>query len=430
MLLVIALSAVCAAVVFFLAQGIGRAFVNRVYMSDDAIASRKSRVCSELSSYAYSHKVYGSDSAAIAEWSARYEYINVYVYARQESSGQNTAPRPSSPGQFSGTVAEYDNRFGKLYNIRFYDAVYAIAISDTSQLGQYSVCRVVAIIAACIVFVLVMFQYMRTLTERIVSLASEAAVIGRGELDAPITSEGDDEIAVLGREMDRMRRSVIEKMGNESRAWEANAELITAISHDIRTPMTSLLGYLSLLTEGNSDDAERNHRFASSAYSKALELKDLTDEMFRYFLVFGKSDLKLNSERFQADVLIPQMLAEAAFDLQDTGFRLQFVGDPGNGFIETDPLYLKRVFDNIVSNIKKYADPERPVMVITEQAEDRISVCFSNNIRKSMDKVESTKIGMRTCEKILEKMGGSFTVSTDRDHYAAELSLPLRRDEE
>ena len=271
--------------------------------------------------------------------------------------------------------------------------------------------------------------YIDRLTRRVIDLSKEAAAVSAGDLERSISARGRDEITQLADSMDEMRRSVIARMGNEKRAWEANTELITAISHDIRTPMTSLIGYLGLLCEGSADEDSRA-QFAASAYGKAMELKDLTDQLFRYFLVYGKAELELHRERFDARLLLGQMLGEAEFDLADAGFTMQRIDFEGECTIEADPLYLKRVLDNLISNIKKYADPAQPVVALSELKGGKLSLCVSNAVSQSLARKDSTKIGLRTCEKILSAMGGSFTTTGDGAHFAAELVLPALPPEE
>ena len=84
--------------------------------------------------------------------------------------------------------------------------------------------------------------------------------------------------------------------------------------------------------------------------------KALTDELFRYFLVFGRADLEMNLETLDARLLLEQLLGEAEFDLSDAGFAVQRIEFEGECSVTADPMYLKRVLDNLVSNIKKYAD--------------------------------------------------------------------------
>ena len=418
MLYTIVLSALAAVAVFFLISGIGDLAVDKIYMSPEAAASRKAEIYSRFSAYVTANNVAGGDSAAIARWTADNAYVTILVY---EGESLNSQP----PGQQSQPPAsQYNGQYGKLYPMRFADGVYQVAIGDNSQNREYSLNRMTAVTLASVAFVAIMLLYVRRLSLRIIRLSREAEEIGGGDLEHPITAAGEDELSMLAEEMDNMRRSVIERMGSERQAWEANSELITAISHDIRTPMTSLIGYLGLLNESDLGDTERVRQFTASAYGKAMELKDLTDELFRYFLVFGRSDPDMNMEPFDGAMLLGQLLSELEFDLSDAGFSVRHIDAGGECTVTADPLYLKRVLDNLVSNIKKYADRNRPVTVLTGLKDGMLTACVSNTVSKSGERVESTRIGLRTCEKIMSLMGGAFTVRRDEEHFAAELSIP------
>ena len=80
-----------------------------------------------------------------------------------------------------------------------------------------------------------------------------------------------------------------------------------------------------------------------------------------------------------------------------------------------------------MSNLKKYADKSQPVVFLTQLQEGVLSVCLSNTVRKDLNLVESTKIGLRTCEKIMQAMEGSFAVQKDDTHFAATFSLPIKK---
>lgn len=412
-------------VVFAIVYGTGWYAVQHVYMSDKNVASRKAAIYNQFSSYVSANELSSEDSAELALWSEDKPDITVLLYRNQEldariRSGMTEPASNMHPSERIVLAAQY----GKLYPVRFSDGVMQIAIGDYSENRKYTVCSIVAVSAAASTFILIMLWYMRQLTQRIIALSREAVEIGTGDLERPITVYGQDEITELAQSVDTMRRSVIEQMGSESRAWQANAELITAISHDIRTPMTSIIGYLGLLNENGFDDPARGKQFAASAYDKAMELKDLTDELFKYFLVFGKSGVEMEIESYDARLLTEQFLAEAEFDIADSGFTMDRTDFQGECSIAVDPLYLKRVFDNLVSNIKKYADPSQPVTAVCELKDGKFSVRVSNTVKRSMSKVESTKIGLRTCARMLETMGGEFKTFTDESHFAAELILP------
>ena len=408
--------------VFFAAYGIGSHFIDKVYMSPESVAARKAQIYTDFNVYVRRNGLAGTDSAAIARWTAKRDDVTIIV----TGGGGNYSVRRGEESPVSNQISDLvqiAGIYGKLYPMRFADGEYQIAIGDNSQNRERVVFLIGSLVLAAVAFIAVMFFYIRRVTDRILDLSEEAAVSGRGDLEAPITVAGGDEISVLAAEMDTMRRSVIERMGNEKRAWEANSELITAISHDIRTPMTSLIGYLGLLNDSSPDDRESRERFAAAAYHKALDLKDLTDELFKYFLVFGRAEIEMEREKYDARLLVEQLVGEAAFDLKDTGFEVEQQDFTGECTVVADPMYLKRVMDNLVSNAKKYADRSVPVVFRSELSGGVLSVRVSNAIAAGVSRVESTKIGLRTCEKIMQAMGGSFETKIEDERFTAVFSL-------
>lgn len=420
------LLALAVALAMFLAvYGTGCYMVSNIYMSEDNVAARRTSICDQFSSYVAENRLSADDSAQLAVWSEDKPDITILLYRNQEldmriRGGMAEPAANMLPSERNALATLY----GKLYPVRFTDGVIHIAIGDNSGNFKYIGCRMVALVAAALTFLVIMLWYVRRLTSRIIVLSKEAAEIGAGELERPITLSGYDEITELAASVDEMRRSVIDRMSSESRAWQANTELITAISHDIRTPMTSLIGYLGFLNEGDFADSTQAKQFTSSAYAKAMELKALTDELFKYFLVFGKSGIEMEIEPYDARLLTEQFLVEAQFDIASSGFTMDISDFEGECTICVDPLYLKRVFDNLVSNIKKYADASQPVTAVCRLEGGSFSVCVSNTVSRSMNKVESTKIGLRTCGRILDIMGGRFKTDSSDGRFTAELILP------
>ena len=409
---------ICAALAVFVAvNAVGGLIVDNYYMSPDSVSARKAEIYSSFSLYVNEYGIEGRDSSQIDAWDEYGDYVNIFVYTDKSA-------RTAERSQIS-SVQQYNGLYGKLYPLNFSDGLYHIAIHDNTVAREDMLNNISAILAASLTFILIMLVYFQRLTNRLIKLSGEVVEIGKGKLESEISAEGSDELSMLAAEVDNMRNSVIEHMGNERRAWQANNELITAISHDIRTPMTTLIGYLGLLNDGDFSDSEKNRQFASAAYDKAMDLKDLTDELFKYFLVFGKAEPELNMEEFDGALLVEQLLGEAEFELSDMGFSVRRISSELSCTVSADPMYLKRVVDNMVSNIKKYADKERSVVMLTELKDGNLSVCISNTVGRSMNRVESTKIGLRTCNKIMECMKGSFSTNTDQDHFAAEFSLPV-----
>ena len=424
MLYVSLLGVLLGAVLYFSMVALGQMLIDTVYMREENVAQRKAEIYSRLNSYVTRNEISGKDTAALAQWTAENDYVTVLLY----DSGSHH--RSFSGGKAIGADGEivYDSaQYGRLYPLRFSDGVYLIAIVDNSQVRESLLVNAAAVAVAGGGFILLLLLYMNHLTRRIIALSRAAEELGAGKLEQSISAQGSDEVSTLARSMEEMRLSLLQQMGSESRAWQANTELLTAISHDIRTPMTSMIGYLGLLNDSDFSDVERCRQFSRSAYSKAMDLKDLTDELFKYFLVFGSAELELDMERYDGRLLLEQLVSEAAFTLTEAGFRVQRMEFEGECSILADPLYLKRVMDNLVSNVMKYGDKAKRVVMLSELQNGQLGLCISNSITRSLDRVESTKIGLRTCKRIMEQMQGSFSTETDGEHFAAELRIPAER---
>lgn len=410
-----------AVLLYILAGELGCLLVEKVYMSDENVVQRKAEIYSRLSSYVSENKVSGKDTKALSQWTSENDYVTILLY----DSGNKHRRFSGDKAVVPELNSEYDAaKYGSLYPLRFSDDLYLVAIVDSSESREYVLADFSAMAIAAGSMILLLLLYMNRLTKRIINLSKAATIVSSGKLEMSISAPGSDELSSLARAMDEMRQSVIEQMSSESRAWQANNELITAISHDIRTPMTSMIGYLGLLSESDFSDIERCRQFSRSAYSKAMDLKSLTDELFKYFLVFGSAQLNLDMESYDGRLLLEQLVSEAEFTLSENGFKIQRVEFHGECSIMADPLYLKRVVDNLVSNLMKYGDRAKQVMMISELKDKYLSLCISNSITRDLDRVESTKIGLRTCKRIMEQMHGDFNIENDGEHFSAELRLP------
>lgn len=410
-----------AVLLYILAGELGCLLVEKVYMSDENVVQRKAEIYSRLSSYVSENKVSGKDTKALSQWTSENDYVTILLY----DSGNKHRRFSGDKAVVPELNSEYDAaKYGSLYPLRFSDGLYLVAIVDSSESREYVLADFSAMAIAAGSMILLLLLYMNRLTKRIINLSKAATIVSSGKLEMSISAPGSDELSSLARAMDEMRQSVIEQMSSESRAWQANNELITAISHDIRTPMTSMIGYLGLLSESDFSDIERCRQFSRSAYSKAMDLKSLTDELFKYFLVFGSAQLNLDMESYDGRLLLEQLVSEAEFTLSENGFKIQRVEFHGECSIMADPLYLKRVVDNLVSNVMKYGDRAKQVMMISELKDKYLSLCISNSITRDLDRVESTKIGLRTCKRIMEQMHGDFNIENDGEHFSAELRLP------
>lgn len=413
-------------IVFFAANALGSAYIDKVYMGPSAVEKRRDAIYSDFSHYVSSHSLSGTDYHAIAMWTDARSNVTLLIY------GQGHKRVHFSGGEINAgdSVSVLPLEDASLYPVRFSDGLYIVSVNDVSESHVSFLATIASVALGCLAIVVAVIAYANRLTARIVALSREASEVASGDLEHVIPSVGDDEISDLALSMDNMRLSVIRRIGNEKLAWQANNDLITAMSHDIRTPMTSVVAYLGLLSENGFEDKARCRQFVDAAYNKAIELKHLTDELFSYFLVFGNKTPEMHIEELDGQLLFEQVVTEAEYDLRDAGFLVRILGAVSPCAVRVDTMHFARVMNNLVSNVKKYADPTRQVTIFSDFNGSRLLLCLSNYILADTPRTESTKIGLASCRKIMETMGGSFHTLSDDEHFSAELLLPASSPQE
>jgi len=183
-------------------------------------------------------------------------------------------------------------------------------VCDYSEAWLYSYVRFGALVLGFVIYSFIAFGFTRRLTRRVTRLSE--AVGAAGALNRTIPVTGTDEIARLAASVNTMRDTILERTRDEQTAWQANSDLITAMSHDIRNPLTSLIGYLDLLEMSQDRLPEDLRSYVLASRDKAYQLKDLTGEMFRYFLVFSRGEQETHPEPYDAQILCQRSCSASA----------------------------------------------------------------------------------------------------------------------
>ena len=303
------------------------------------------------------------------------------------------------------------------------DGILLATIVDYSEDFVYNIVVTISLICSIAVVGIIMFFSLSRLTSRVKKLAEKVRLVEKGNLSEPLIVSGNDEIASLAEDVNSMRNSVVHNMTKGQQAWEANAGLITAMSHDIRTPLTVLLGYLDLMELQEENGA--NLEYIEICKNNALRIKGLSDDMFSYFLVFGQKDLVSENMEVQSLETIKNIISERVFLMEENGYRFRWDNLPPDLSVKIDTMYMNRVIDNVFSNLSKYADPECDIVIRFAWGELSVGVEFENVIRNDDTHTESNHIGIKTCEKIMEKLGGQFTAENADGRFSAAFSLPV-----
>lgn len=423
-LFVLLLGLVLGVCVCLLANFTGEQIIERSYMSDKAVLKRTNRAAQEFQSFVRQNSISTRDTDMLARWgeSRKNYYIMLYHDQRQ-------ILEIGWWGADSAAVDAYslkEQMASVVYPVVFRNGTFYAVIYDNSDSGLYDLLWIVSLLLGCAVLALTLLAYNRRIARRVVAVSQEVQSIGAGNLYLQLEPKGCDEISQLTASVEQMRLSLLRKTSEEQRALQQNSDLITAMSHDIRNPLTALLGYLDLAKNGQYRSEDELQSYLDAAYGKAEQLKTLTDELFRYSLLFGCKELPMQMEIYDARLLLEQLLGESRVRLQQQGFMVQLLLPQQEVQIEADVMYLKRVLDNLFDNIRKYADPAQSVAIAALIEDGALHICLSNSVNPASVRIESNKIGLRTCAKIMAQMAGGFKRYTENGKFTAEVILPIQ----
>lgn len=399
--------------------------INTFYLSPGAIQNRTQEHVSALRTYVSENKLTSNNTQAMASFCRERRTCSILIY------GQNTMLDADADGAslmaYGGMVmntAAGTSQEGT-YVVNFADGAYSVHVSDHSERQLYTIRDLCVLLLGCAVFVIVMLLYSRKLTDLIQSLSRRVGQVSQGDLTLEITPVSRDEIGELAMDVDAMRLSIIDKLQREERAWQANSQLITAISHDVRTPLTTLMGYLDILVQDPDLPPEARESYLNICRRKAENLRELTDELFAYFLVLGTPEPETHLELLDAGLLLAQLLGEFCEELSQQDLLVEPAIAPLEGNVRADVQHLRRIFSNLQSNLRKYADPAVPITVEAGPFGDLARISIKNGVKEDAGAVESTRIGLQTCQRLAAAMGGEFRKRQEDGTFTVELFLPL-----
>ena len=279
--------------------------------------------------------------------------------------------------------------------------------------------------SGAIVFILLLFALIHRKIRYVNQLEQDLKVLGGGNLEYPITIKGRDELTSLAAGIEALKNGILEEQQMKAEAEKANMELVTAMSHDLRTPLTSLIGYLELLNMHRYEDEEQLKKYLEYCRKKAFQMKKVSDRLFEYFLVYGREEKGLQLQKIPSVELAEDLCNGQFFDWQDHGGTIECQIKELKGIVQVDSEYMQRVMDNLISNLKKYGDPAYPLRIEASEQPDMLHIQVTNHIRDRKDHPESTQIGLKTCRKIMENHGGSFTWKQENHEFMITITLPL-----
>lgn len=270
--------------------------------------------------------------------------------------------------------------------------------------------------------------------------------ISEGDLNTSVEVEGDDEFSTMAANLNKMVEDLKNLMDREREAERTKNELITNVAHDLRTPLTSIIGYLELLSGPTELPEEVKNKYINIAYVKTKRLEKLIEDLFGFTkLNYGKMSMHVAS----VDVvkLLSQLLEEFYPNFVDKNLSYEFQSNVPARVIMADGNLLARLFDNLINNAIKYgADGKRVLVKLNADDEivtvqvinygyvipaDELPLIFNKFYRVEQSRSTNTGgtgLGLAISKNIVDMHGGTIDVASDLSGTVFTVKLQVHFD--
>ncbi len=268
--------------------------------------------------------------------------------------------------------------------------------------------------------------------------------ISEGDLNTTVEVIGDDEFSSMAANLNKMVEEIRQLMDKEREAERTKNELITNVAHDLRTPLTSIIGYLEILSGKSAPlTPEMQKKYIDIAYSKSKRLEKLIEDLFGFTkLNYGKISMRV--AKVDIVKLLGQLLEESYPNFSNKGLSYELQSNVPARIISADGNLLARLFDNLINNAIKYGAEGKRVLVKVQASAETVQVSVTNygyvipaeELPMIFDKfyrVEQSRstntggtgLGLAIVKNIVDMHGGDITVKSDLNGTVFTVTLKV-----
>lgn len=303
-----------------------------------------------------------------------------------------------------------------------------------------------ALLWAIPVYILVFHLLTRKKIKYIKEITTGIQEISKGNLDFKVAEKGNDEFRILAKNINKMSIELKNKIEDERRAEKTKSELITNVSHDLKTPLTTIIGYLTLVKDKNYDGEKNMNDYIDRAYSKSLRLKKLIEDLFEYTKI-SNGVIKINKTNVNIVELMDQLLGEMSILAKQNNLSFERDYSCPEIYVNVDSDLIARAFENILSNSIKYSYKElnSEVMISIIQHTGGITLSFENQgdtiptevlpllferfyrVDESRNsKISGSGLGLAIAKSIVELHGGTISAESEANRVKVVVELNNR----
>lgn len=295
------------------------------------------------------------------------------------------------------------------------------------------------LLAIAIVFLIVLKIYLRGFTKYFNEINKGIdTLIDENSGDVVLSSE----LVATEKKMNYIKHTIQQQKLAAELAEQRKNHLVVYLAHDLKTPLTSVIGYLTLLRDENQISEELREKYLSISLEKAERLEDLINEFFE-ITRFNLSSITLEYSRINLTRMLEQLVYEFKPMLLEKNLKCE-LDIPPNIMIKIDANKMQRVFDNLLRNAVNYSFDNGTIYIAVKQDENNLHIKFTNcgnTIPKEklerifeqfyrLDTARSSRsggagLGLAIAKEIVELHNGTITAESKDETIEFEVILPL-----
>lgn len=414
-------AAVAAVLAFFALNYAGEYVIDNYYYNSGYEQKKDEGYIQELQQYIDNNQLTTRDTDELNLWVKKQKVINIRIYKDDIQVFDSEYPETD---MLEEDVIINENDWEVYYTVEFADGRATVSVSGVYEYQFYNYAMIAELVISFVLFLILVLLGIRKKMNYISKLSHEIEILEGGSLDYKITVKGKDEISALAEGLDNMRLSFKNLVDEETEIVRENQKIVTEMSHDLRTPVTSIMLYTEILKKGKYQNEIQLMEYLEKIDKKAHRMKQLTDHLFAYALVAGSEKVELE-EPESYEMLFYDLFSETCNFLQQRGFQIEFQVKWMEKNLRVCTNYIVRIMDNITSNIIKYADPSEPVVIQSVYDDKRAGFIFENAVRQTKERVESNCVGIQSIKNMMKKMGGICLIQQEGDRFRIEILFPV-----
>ena len=304
---------------------------------------------------------------------------------------------------------------------------------------------IIAFLVGVILFVGYFLLFSRRIPVSLAKIATGIESVSIGDMNTRVEIDGEDEFALIGEKLNKMVTDISILMENERKNEALKNNLITNVAHDLRTPLTSVIGYLELIIKNRNLEENVKEKYVEIAYDKSLRLQKLIEDLFSYTKV-SQGEVQPKLEPLNVVALMEQMINEFYPLFQESQLEYEFVTKQNCILVMADGDMLARAFSNLLGNAVKYGKDGKNIRVYihTNVNEQTVSILVINYGKVIPEKdleyifdrfyrVESSRseitggsgLGLAIAKRIIAMHDGTIEASSSLEGTIFEVKLKI-----